>query len=227
MKKEKNEPKVKVYSRKCTELDILIIYRMMVLRLANHLSGQEVSFLMGKPLDYIDKIETFKLRSLLALDLYFFTIVLDFEDPGTAYPISVEPNNAKNNYEMVVSTYKDFVSYEVRQMGVNNIVVKPIFLLLDNNHTVERVYVSTADELEKLKALIEKLFKEGYFKEERSAYEIRYTCTSRLERSVKPKMLMKALQTYLAGKEIFNLIQRNSTKPNFNGFVYIEEREQN
>jgi len=224
MKKKKNEPKVKVYSRKCTELEILIIYRMMVLRIAEHLSGEEVSFLMGKPLDYFDKIETFKRRSILALDLYFFTVVLNFEDPGSAYPIFVKPNNAKNNYEMIISNYEDFVSYEVRQLDANNILVKTIFLLLDNNHAVERVYVSTADELEKLKLLMEELFKEGYFKDERTAYEIRYTCASRLESNVKPKMLMKTLQTYLTEKDGFNLIQRKSSKLNFNGFVYIEKK---
>lgn|SRR5690606_5279769 len=224
MKKKKNEPKVKVYSRKCTELEILIIYRMMVLRIAEHLSGEEVSFLMGKPLDYFDKIETFKRRSILALDLYFFTVVLNFKDPGSAYPIFVKPNNAKNNYEMIISNYEDFVSYEVRQLDANNILVKTIFLLLDNNHAVERVYVSTADELEKLKLLMEELFKEGYFKDERTAYEIRYTCASRLESNVKPKMLMKTLQTYLTEKDGFNLIQRKSSKLNFNGFVYIEKK---
>ncbi|MBL1407925.1 hypothetical protein [Sphingobacterium faecale] len=224
MKKKNDEPKVKTYIIKCTEIEILIIYRMMVLRISKHFSGAEVSFLMGKPLDYIDKIETFKLKKVLALDLYIFSLALDFENGGCAYPVFMGTDNEENRYEMVVSTYKEHVIYELRQVDLNNVVVKPIFILIDNNYTLERVYTSTAAEIEKLKNVVRELFKEKFFQEERTAYDIRYACQEKLGSSVEPKKLITILESYLSGKEDFSLTQRKSTKMNFNGFVYVETK---
>lgn len=224
MKKKLVTPKVKTYAIQCSEIEILIIYRMMVLRISKHFSGEEVSFLMGKPLDYIDRIETFKLKKVLALDLYVFSLALDFENAGCAYPVFTDTNNDENRYEMVVSTYKDHVIYELRQVDLNNVVVKLIFVLIDDNHTLERVYTSTAAEIEKLKNVVHELFNEKFFQEERTAYDIRYTCQDKLKSGVKPKMLMGILENYLSGKEHFHLTQRKSSKLNFNGFVYIEKQ---
>ncbi len=224
MKKKNDELSVKTYIIKCTEIEILIIYRMMVLRISKHFSGEEVSFLMGKPLDYIDKIETFKLKKVLALDLYVFSLALDFENAGCAYPVFMDTDNKENRYEMVVSTYKDHVIYELRQVDLNNVVVKPLFILIDNNHTLERVYTSTAAEIEKLKNVVHELFKESFFQEERTAYDIRYACQRKLESGVEPKKLMAILESYLSDKEYFHLAKRKSTKMNFNGFVYIETK---
>lgn len=224
MKKKLVTPKVKTYAIQCSEIEILIIYRMMVLRISKHFSGEEVSFLMGKPLDYIDRIETFKLKKVLALDLYVFSLALDFENAGCAYPVFTDTNNDENRYEMVVSTYKDHVIYELRQVDLNNVVVKPIFVLIDDNHTLERVYTSTAAEIERLKNVVHELFKEKFFQEERTAYDIRYTCQDKLKSGVKPKMLMGILENYLSGKEYFHLTQQKSSKANFNGFVYIEKQ---
>ncbi|WP_139351205.1 hypothetical protein [Sphingobacterium sp. CZ-UAM] len=68
MKTAKNQT-TKIYRRKCEELDILIYYRMLLQRISRHLSPEEVSFLMGKPLDFIKKVETFKIKSSRLEDL--------------------------------------------------------------------------------------------------------------------------------------------------------------
>ena len=64
-----NKIQTKVYKRECNELEILIFYRMILQRISRHLSPEEVSFLMGKPLDFIKKVETFKIKSSRLEDL--------------------------------------------------------------------------------------------------------------------------------------------------------------
>lgn len=49
MKKKEFKPTTKVYTIRCSEIEIIIIYRMMLLRIAKKLSTEEASFLMGNP----------------------------------------------------------------------------------------------------------------------------------------------------------------------------------
>ncbi|GGH04957.1 hypothetical protein FAZ19_05255 [Sphingobacterium alkalisoli] len=222
MKEKEIIPKTKAYSIRCSELEILIIYRLLILRLAKHLSGKEASFLMGKPLDYIDKVETFEIKRIYAHDLYVFTQVLDFENAGSAYPIPIDPNNEKNSYQMVVTNYTDRVIYDLKQVDSNNTPIKTIFLLVDTSN-VQIVYNSDEEEYGKLKSTLHELFEEGYFSEERLAYDILYTCNKRMDSYIKPKKLMEIIQNHMEGKERFSLVQKKSSKPNFTGLVYIKK----
>ncbi|MGE8376913.1 MAG: hypothetical protein ACN6PN_01140, partial [Sphingobacterium sp.] len=99
MKTAKNQ-KTKVYRRRCEELDILIYYRMLLQRISRHLSPEEVSFLMGKPLDFMTGIETFKIKSILAFDLFSMYRVLEVNSMDSMMPFGVELSSQKNLYEL-------------------------------------------------------------------------------------------------------------------------------
>ena len=221
MKKKQSPPTTQEYKIRCSEIEIIILYRMMLLRTAKNLSTEEVSFLMGKEDDFIEKIESFKIKSIYAHDLFLFTQVLDY-NAGVVYPNSVDVDHQKFNYKMFKTICSDRVIYELKQLDENKEAFKTIFLLMDSRHDIDSFSNSTANEIEQLKNLMDKLFEKGYFTQERLANEILYKCQDAIDSSIAPKNLKVVLQNYVDKKEEYHLEQRISSKKNFSGFAYLQ-----
>ena len=221
MKKKQSPPTTQEYKIRCSEIEIIILYRMMLLRTAKNLSTEEVSFLMGKEDDFIEKIESFKIKSIYAHDLFVFTQVLDY-NAGVVYPNSVDIDHQKFNYKMFKTICSDRVIYELKQLDENKEAFKIIFLLMDSRHDIDSFSNSTANEIEQLKNLMDKLFEKGYFTQERLAYEILYKCQDAIDSSIAPKNLKVVLQNYVDNKEKYHLEQRISSKKNFSGVAYLQ-----
>lgn len=221
MKKKQSPPTIQEYKIRCSEIEIIILYRMMLLRTAKNLSTEEVSFLMGKEDDFIEKIESFKIKSIYAHDLFVFTQVLDY-NAGVVYPNSVDTDHQKFNYKMFKTICSDRVIYELKQLDENKEAFKTIFLLMDSRHDIDSFSNSTANEIEQLKNLMDKLFEKGYFTQERLAYEILYKCQDAIDSSIAPKNLKVVLQNYVDNKEKYHLEQRISSKKNFSGVAYLQ-----
>lgn len=221
MKKKQSPQTTQEYKIRCSEIEIIILYRMMLLRTAKNLSTEEVSFLMGKEDDFIEKIESFKIKSIYAHDLFVFTQVLDY-NAGVVYPNSVDVDHQKFNYKMFKTICSDRVIYELKQLDENKEAFKTIFLLMDSRHDIDSFSNSTANEIEQLKNLMDKLFEKGYFTQERLAYEILYKCQDAIDSSIAPKNLKVVLQNYVDKKEEYHLEQRISSKKNFSGFAYLQ-----
>lgn len=221
MKKKQSPPTTQEYKIRCSEIEIIILYRMMLLRTAKNLSTEEVSFLMGKEDDFIEKIESFKIKSIYAHDLFVFTQVLDY-NAGVVYPNSVDIDHQKFNYKMFKTICSDRVIYELKQLDENKEAFKTIFLLMDSRHDIDSFSNSTANEIEQLKNLMDKLFEKGYFTQERLAYEILYKCQDAIDSSIAPKNLKVVLQNYVDNKEKYHLEQRISSKKNFSGVAYLQ-----
>ncbi|MEN5087389.1 hypothetical protein MUB18_01270 [Sphingobacterium sp. PCS056] len=221
MKKKQSPPTIQEYKIRCSEIEIIILYRMMLLRTAKNLSTEEVSFLMGKEDDFIEKIESFKIKSIYAHDLFVFTQVLDY-NAGVVYPNSVDIDHQKFNYKMFKTICSDRVIYELKQLDENKEAFKTIFLLMDSRHDIDSFSNSTANEIEQLKNLMDKLFEKGYFTQERLAYEILYKCQDAIDSSIAPKNLKVVLQNYVDNKEKYHLEQRISSKKNFSGVAYLQ-----
>lgn len=221
MKKKQSPPTIQEYKIRCSEIEIIILYRMMLLRTAKNLSTEEVSFLMGKEDDFIEKIESFKIKSIYAHDLFVFTQVLDY-NAGVVYPNSVDVDHQKFNYKMFKTICSDRVIYELKQLDENKEAFETIFLLMDSRHDIDSFSNSTANEIEQLKNLMDKLFEKGYFTQERLAYEILYKCQDAIDSSIAPKNLKVVLQNYVDNKEKYHLEQRISSKKNFSGVAYLQ-----
>jgi len=221
MKKKQSPPTIQEYKIRCSEIEIIILYRMMLLRTAKNLSTEEVSFLMGKEDDFIEKIESFKIKSIYAHDLFVFTQVLDY-NAGVVYPNSVDIDHQKFNYKMFKTICSDRVIYELKQLDENKEAFKTIFLLMDSRHDIDSFSNSTANEIEQLKNLMDKLFEKGYFTQERLAYEILYKCQDAIDSSIAPKNLKVVLQNYVDNKEKYHLEQRIPSKKNFSGVAYLQ-----
>jgi len=209
MKTAKNQ-KTKVYRRRCEELDILIYYRMLLQRISRHLSPEEVSFLMGKPLDFMTGIETFKIKSILAFDLFSMYRVLEVNSMDSMMPFGVELSSQKNLYELHVTTLADRVIYDMYKVDVERDQKIIEFKLIDARHDIDHYKVSTADEVEKIRIFLNEKIDDGYFSEERQPYEIHNLCCGELKRYIQPKNLMLVLDELLQGSEETRIVRHQT-----------------
>jgi len=216
MKTAKNQ-KTKVYRRRCEELDILIYYRMLLQRISRHLSPEEVSFLMGKPLDFMTGIETFKIKSILAFDLFSMYRVLEVNSIDSMMPFGVELSSQKNLYELHVTTLADRVIYDMYKVDVEQDQKIIEFKLIDIRHDIDHYKVSTADEVEKIRIFLNEKIGAGFFNEERQPYEIHALCCVELKQYMQPKNLMLVLDELLQGSEDARIVRHQTEY----GFGYV------
>ena len=216
MKTAKNQ-KTKVYRRRCEELDILIYYRMLLQRISRHLSPEEVSFLMGKPLDFMTGIETFKIKSILAFDLFSMYRVLEVNSMDSMMPFGVELSSQKNLYELHVTTLADRVIYDMYKVDVEQDQKIIEFKLIDIRHDIDHYKVSTADEVEKIRLFLNEKIGAGFFNEERQPYEIHALCCVELKQYMQPKNLMLVLDELLQGSEDARIVRHQTEY----GFGYV------
>jgi len=216
MKTAKNQ-KTKVYRRRCEELDILIYYRMLLQRISRHLSPEEVSFLMGKPLDFMTGIETFKIKSILAFDLFSMYRVLEVNSMDSMMPFGVELSSQKNLYELHVTTLADRVIYDMYKVDVEQDQKIIEFKLIDIRHDIDHYKVSTADEVEKIRLFLNEKIGAGFFNEERQPYEIHALCCVELKQYMQPKNLMLVLDELLQGSEETRIVRHQTEY----GFGYV------
>ncbi|MDF2477785.1 MAG: hypothetical protein K0S24_3268 [Sphingobacterium sp.] len=207
MKKVKNQI-TKIYKRKCEEIEILICYRMLLQRISRHLSPEEVSFLMGKPLDFMTSIETFKIKSILAFDLFSMYRVLEVNSMDSMMPFGVELSSQKNLYELHVTTLADRVIYELYKVDVeqNQKVIE--FKLIDARHDIDPYTNSTTEEVEKIRIFLNEQIDVGFFNEERQPDEIHNLCCAELKRYIRPKNLMLVLDELLQGSEAKRIVRK-------------------
>lgn len=209
--------KTKVYRRKCEKLDILIYYRMLLQRISRHLSPEEVSFLMGKPLDFMSKIETFKLKRIFAYDLFSMYRVLEVNSMDSMMPSGVELSSQKNLYELHVTALADRVIYELYRVDVEQDQKNTEFKLIDIRHDIDHYKVSTADEVEKIRDFLNEKIDAEFFNEERQPYEIYNLCCVELKQYMQPKNLIKVLDDLLSLSDGRKIVRKESQF----GFVYV------
>jgi len=209
--------KTKVYRRKCEKLDILIYYRMLLQRISRHLSPEEVSFLMGKPLDFMSKIETFKLKRIFAYDLFSMYRVLEVNSMDSMMPSGVELSSQKNLYELHVTALADRVIYKLYRVDVEQDQKNTEFKLIDIRHDIDHYKVSTADEVEKIRDFLNEKIDAEFFNEERQPYEIHNLCCVELKQYIQPKNLIKVLDDLLSLSDGRKIVRKESPY----GYVYV------
>ena len=216
MKKLKNQT-TKIYKRKCEEIEILIYYRMLLQRISRHLSPEEVSFLMGKPLDFMTRIETFKIKSILAFDLFSMHRVLEVNSMDSMMPFGVELLSQKNLYELHVTTLADRVIYDMYKVDVQQDQKVMEFKLMDIRHDIDTHTNSTTEEVKKIRILLNEQIDAGFFNEERQPYEIHNLCCTELKQYIQPKNLMLVLDELLQGSEAARIVRHQTGY----GFGYV------
>lgn len=216
MKKVKNQT-TKIYRRKCEEIEILIYYRMLLQRISRHLSPEEVSFLMGKPLDFMIRIETFKIKSILAYDSFVMHRVLEINNLGAMVHLGHEISFEDNAYELHVTTLADRVIYDMYKVDVQQDQKVMEFKLIDIRHDIDPHTNSTMNEVKKIETFLNEKIDAGFFNEERQPYEIHNLCCTELKQYIQPKNLMLVLDEFLQGSEKTRIV-RHQTE---DGFGYV------
>lgn len=209
--------KTKIYRRKCEELDIQIHYRMLLQRISRHLSSEEVSFLMGKPFDFISKFETFKTKRIFMYDLLVMHHVLEVNSMGSMVPLGVALSSQKNVYELHVTILADRVIYAMYKVDVEQDQKIIEFKLIDIRHDIDPHVYSTAEEVKKIRILLNEKIDDGYFSEERQPYEIHNLCCAELKQYMQPKNLMLVLDELLLRSEGEKIVRKETGY----GFGYV------
>jgi hypothetical protein len=192
---------------------------MILQRISNGLSPEEVSFLMGKALDFISKVESFKIKTILVIDYYIFCRVLEVRSIHAMMPLGMNLSKQKYAYELHVNTLADEVIYHLYKLSIEEGVQEIEFKIMDIRHDFDPNKPSTLDELRKVKRILEAQVGTGYFNKNRSPYEIHKLVCIILDTYVKPKNLMTVLEDLLNRSDELKLIRKESKY----GFVYLSK----
>lgn len=209
--------KTKIYKRKCEEIEILVYYRMLLQRISRHLSPKEVSFLMGKPLDFMTRIETFKIKSILAYDSFVMHGVLEINNLDTMVHLGLEISLQENTYELHVTTLVDRVIYELFRVDVEQDQKVIEFKLIEIRHDIDPYINSTTEEVKKIRILLDEQIDAGFFNEERQPYEIHSLCCAELKQYMQPKNLMLVLNELFQRNEGVRIVRKETGY----GFGYV------
>jgi hypothetical protein len=216
MKEKVFRPKTKVYKRIYSPFEMMMYYRMILLRISCNLLPLEVSFLMGKRLDFVSKIETFKLKKISIVDLLRMERALDLKSIGFLFSEGQESLNENYSYQLTFMVLESQTVYQVeRSDSVENTFVNE-FRLIDKRHDIDPYSVSTSAELDKIQTFMRQLFAEGYFKDKRDPYEIYTKCCADMDQYLKPKNVLSILQG--ASEPSFSIQQIESK----DGAFYME-----
>ncbi|MBE8720193.1 hypothetical protein [Sphingobacterium pedocola] len=194
MKEKVFKPKTKVYKRICSSFEMMMYYRMMLLRISRNLSPIEISFLMGKRLDFIHKIEAFKLKKIMMADLFDMQRALDIKSIGFLFSKGIESHDDNCHYQLTVRALKSKTIHEVQRLDKELNVFVSEFKLIDKRHDIDSYSSSTLQELDEIKTFMRELFVEGYFKEKRGPYEIYTKCCTDMDQYLRPKNVLSILQ---------------------------------
>jgi len=199
--------KTKVYRRRCGELDMQIYYRMLLQRISRHLSPEEVSFLMGKSFDFINKVETFKRKRTFVHDLVVMQLVLEIKSMNELMLYGIELSSQKYTYELHVTKLGDRVIYELYKVEVEQDQKVIEFKLIDIRHDLDPYEISTIEEVKEISTLLD----------EKRPDEIHNLCCAKLGRYIHPKNLIKVLDDFLNRSDDRKIIRKASQY----GFGYI------
>lgn len=205
-----NKIQTKVYRRKAKEIDILIYYRMLLQRISRHLSPVEVSFLMGKPLDFMSKVERFRIKKIFIQDVVVMHRALAVNSINSMMHLGEDISSQENAYELHVTKLADRVIYDMYKIDVEQDQKVIEFKLIDIRHDIDHYKNSTAEEVKKISAFLDEQIDKGYFSEERTAYEIHNLCCEKLEKYIQPKNLMLVLDELLQGSEETSIVRHQT-----------------
>ncbi len=194
----------------------MLFYRIILQRISRHLSPEEVSFLMGKPLDFMAKAETFKIKIIFLHDLFVIQRVLGVNSLDSMLHEGIELSSQKNMYELHVTTLADRVIYELYKVDVEQNQKITEFKLIDIRHDTAP-YKSSTTEIKMIGAFLEERIDDGYFNEERLPDELHNLCCEKLGKYIHPKNLMKVLDDLLNHSDERKIVRKETGYR----FVYV------
>ncbi|WP_262249065.1 helix-turn-helix domain-containing protein [Parapedobacter soli] len=197
--KEKQHSASTSYEAKLSLLMMNTIYRIILHRITNHYSPDELAFLMGRKPTFISEIEQLKHRDLDIQDFYKIARVLGVENAGSLYHDHDPSDEREFTYRITKIINPEGILYQMDRL-LENGEPEMLFLLKDENPNLDYYEHSTEREKESLRIAVQALIDLNYFHKERTPREIFAKCKGLLWGYIKPRNLHDVLTAFTKQK---------------------------
>lgn len=221
---EKEHPqtaKVTSYEARMSVFMIGTIYKIMIHRVCKRYSPEGLSFLMGKELSFIGKVEQMGHPNITLTDMGRIgeatgatNLAYLFQEHG---PSDLE----KHTYRLTKTICKDRMLYEMVQL-LKNGKTETLFVVWDENHETDYYPHSTHQEQESVRIAVQALIDLNYFYKQRPASEIFRECQSLVWEYLNPMNLYQVL-TAFTKQRTYPKLKRVKSKYSAYEYITIEK----
>lgn len=193
------------------------IYKIMIHRACKRYSPEGLSFLAGKDLSFIEKIEQMRLPNITLTDMSRIGNAIGVASIAYLFQEHDPSDREKHEYRLTKTVYKDKILYQMEQLSKNG-KTQTLFIVWDENHDTDYYPDSTKQEQASIQVAIQALIDLNYFHKERSSRDIFSKCQSLVWEYIDPMNLYHALSTF-TGQKTYPKLKRVKTK--YSKFNYI------
>lgn len=204
------------YEEWLSRLDVVMLYRSMLIRVTKRYSAKEVSFLIGEKLSYIGEMEQLQHVNFRMNIIWKKHFMIHTEGAATLFP-SYPVGSEIGNFQLVKTVYPDRILYQMNQRYHDG-TVETLFLLWDDTHAVDPYPDATEEERKLLHTVIQALMDLNYFHEKQSPYKLFLKCQSMVYDHIKPINLYHVLTAFTKQK-VYPKLKRVKTK--YSGYQYV------
>lgn len=213
----RNPVEITTYEARMSTFMIGIIYQTMIHRACKRYSPKGLSFLAGKDLLFVEKIEQMKLPNITLTDMSIIGKVVGAASVAYFFQEHEPSDLEKHVYRLTQTVYKDKILYQMEQL-LKSGKADPLFIVWDKNHDTDYYPDATKEEQESLRIAVQALIELNYFHEQRSSIDIFRTCQSLVWEYMNPMNLYHVLTAFTRQKRYPKL---KRVKSKYSVFNYV------
>lgn len=185
MEKEITQSNKTIHMERLSSMKIRFLYKLMLFRIFNNYSPQDVAYLLGKKLNYFVEIEELK-----SLDKRMNEIINSIFKLGRICAVDMFPVDIFDDIEfllckMTKSVDNDGIRYQMECITHSTI----LFILKDSLPLSDNFLKIESNDNLNIRKLIKELIESGYFSEKREPYEVHKKCEESLNYRPRPMYL--------------------------------------
>jgi hypothetical protein len=177
--------------RTTTRFELAILYRIVMKRITSNQSPMQLSFLIGKPDDYVSRVEMLETGFYSAEDIRCIATALQDEETLLFYPFN--PDDTKVQVELEKEYFKNYCIYSCTIVNAEG-EKENYFSLTDDTEFNQLSQELDDDEFSLASDGLLLLIQGNYFAESRMAIEPYMAINFFLQRTLRPDALKAALQ---------------------------------
>lgn len=197
------------------------IYKIMIHRVCRRYSPEGLSFLMGKELSFIGKVEQMGHPNITLTDMGRIGEATGAASLAYLYQEHEPYDREKHTYRLTKTIWKDRILYEMVQL-LENEKTETLFVVWDENHDTDYYPHSTNQEQESIRIAVQALIDLNYFHKQRPAREIFRECQSLVWEYINPMNLYQIL-TAFTKQRTYPKLKRVKSKHSAYEYIAIEK----
>lgn len=192
MEKEITQSNKTIHIERLSSTMIRFLYKLMLFRIFNNYSPQDVAYLLGKKLNYFVEIEELKSLDKRMNEILSYIYKLgrirrvDMFDVDFCYKIEFFL------CKMTKSVDNDGIRYQMECITHNTI----LFILKDSLPLSDNYLQMEAKDDKGIRKLIKELIESGYFSEKKEPYEVHEKCEESLNYRPRPMYLYDIMNEF-------------------------------